>query len=200
MISFFNKQKNKNERGFTLIEALVTIIVISIGVLSAINLINNSFGLATIAKNKLIAADLAQEGFELVRNVRDVNYLNDRDWLYGLDNCLDPFWCRIDSSLSSPLAVQISSADLYQGQVCLSSNNNNYYSINCTTSSADVVKFRRLVQITPIGSLSGGAKVISRVSWQEKGVWKDFGTSGGNFEYHLCNWKSPNLGASVLCY
>ena len=75
MINFFKGQKN----GFTLLETLVTIVVISVGVLGSINLINNSFGLATIAKNKLIAADLAQEGFELVRNIRDVNYLNNNN-------------------------------------------------------------------------------------------------------------------------
>ena len=79
-----------------------------------------------------------------------------------------------------------------------SSQGGGYYSIGCSTTSSNVVSFRRVLQITPIGTLDGGVKIISRVSWQEKGIWKDFGTNGGNFEYHLCDWK--NLNPNISCY
>ena len=192
MTYFFKRQKN----GFTLIETLITIVVVSVGVLGSINLINNSFGLATIAKNKLIAADLAQEGFELVRNIRDVNYLrNNTDWLQGLGSCMSPNWCMIDYSVGDSSLPQIAPADSNQGQVCYSQSSG-YYSIGCSLTPGNFVNFRRVLQITPIGALGGGAKIISRVSWQEKGIWKDFGTNGGNFEYHLCDWKNPDSNIS----
>jgi prepilin-type N-terminal cleavage/methylation domain-containing protein len=218
MSNFFKRQKDEKVRvlpagkqglpadrqaigkqGFTLLETLVTIVIISIGVLGSINLINNSFGLATIAKNKLIAADLAQEGFELVRNIRDVNYLKNLDWLQGLDLCLAPNWCLIDSSsLESPF-IYPSGAANPDNQMCYSSAAGYYSRPNCSMSTNNLVDFKRIIQITPIGSaLNGGAKVIVRVSWKEKGVWKDFGTNGSNFEYHLCDWKNANSNSS--CY
>lgn len=194
----FNFLKNKKIAGFTLLETLVTIVVISIGIMGSINLLNNSFQLATIAKNRLIAADLSQEGFELVRNVRDSNYLKNDPWLKNLSNCVNPNWCLIDtpSGLGTPLP-SIQSMDLNQGQICFNSGRG-YYSISCSINSGEAVNFRRAIQITEIGNGSRGIKIISRVSWKEKGQWTDFGSNGKNFEYHLCDWKTSDQYAT--CY
>ena len=67
----------KNTEGFTLIEVIVavTIIsVISVGVMYGISL---SLSSSAKIKNDLIAANLSQEGLEIVRGIRD------RDWHLG---------------------------------------------------------------------------------------------------------------------
>ena len=192
MINFFKGQKN----GFTLLETLVTIVVISVVVLGSINLINNSFGLATIAKNKLIAADLAQEGFELVRNIRDVNYLNNNNWLQGLDSCLTSSGCLIDPVSGGQVVTVPAPSSIDDVKMCYGTNG--YYSTTTNCGASQAVNFQRVIKISLIGAGDGGIKIISRVRWQEKGIWKDFGTDGGNFEYHLCDWKNPN--PSISCY
>lgn len=64
-------------RGFTLIEVIVAIGIISFVVVGAISGISLSLSSAARIKNNLIAASLAQEGLEIVRSIRD------RDWHLG---------------------------------------------------------------------------------------------------------------------
>lgn len=75
------KRKNKNnfqkqKSNFTLIETLVALIVLAVGVLSVIALSTKSYTSISLQRNKLIANNLAREGVELVRNVRDENWMS----------------------------------------------------------------------------------------------------------------------------
>jgi len=69
--------KNK---GFTLVEMLVTILLVSIGLVGVLAFFNTSLNSQFDSKNELIAAGLAQEGTELVRNLIDYKVLNGADW------------------------------------------------------------------------------------------------------------------------
>jgi len=78
-----------NKRGFTLIEALVSITILIIGILSGLVLISRSLYNVTIIQDRIKAALLAQEGIELVRKIRDSNFIaqingEDRSWNDGL--------------------------------------------------------------------------------------------------------------------
>src|SRR3989344_1098546 len=66
------------QRGFSVIEVIVAIAIlasagVALWILSAISLRT-----VRIARQELIAANLAQEGIEIVRNIRDSNWLDDR--------------------------------------------------------------------------------------------------------------------------
>jgi prepilin-type N-terminal cleavage/methylation domain-containing protein len=76
--------KNKNA-GFTLIESMIAIALIVSGITGLMVLVNRSMGFANLAFNQLTAANLAQEGIELVRNIRDNNWMNKKNWLTGLN-------------------------------------------------------------------------------------------------------------------
>src|SRR3989338_11323733 len=65
------------ERGFTIVESLVAIAVFTVGISAAIFVIQQSFTVGSRVKNKIIAAYLAQEGIEVIRNIRD------RNWMQG---------------------------------------------------------------------------------------------------------------------
>lgn len=69
------QSKLKFSSGFTLMEVLVSVTVLSVGVVGAITLLNSSTSMIANSNNKVIAVNLAQEGIELVRNVRDTNFL-----------------------------------------------------------------------------------------------------------------------------
>lgn len=64
-----------NKKGFTLIEVLTVVFVVGVGMVSALTLIQTSVSSSRFASSQLTATYLTQEGVELVREVRDSNYL-----------------------------------------------------------------------------------------------------------------------------
>ncbi|MCD6284113.1 prepilin-type N-terminal cleavage/methylation domain-containing protein [bacterium] len=75
----------KSGTGFTLLEVIIAIAVISIGLIGILYLVSFSISASSVAKNKLIAANLAQEGIELVRGIRDTNWVQGEDWDTGIE-------------------------------------------------------------------------------------------------------------------
>ena len=70
--------------GFTLIETVVALAVITGALVGPFLLSSRSIFNARYAKSRLIAANLAQEGIELIRSYRDNNVLADAPWDTGL--------------------------------------------------------------------------------------------------------------------
>lgn len=66
------------ERGFTLLETVVALAIITAAVVGPVVLITHGLLSFGFAKNKLIAINLAQEGLELARLIRENNILCDR--------------------------------------------------------------------------------------------------------------------------
>lgn len=71
--------------GFTIIESLVAIAILLVAISGAGSAIQTSLSSYIFSKDQIIAFYLAQEGFEQVRNIRDENALNGREWLTGLE-------------------------------------------------------------------------------------------------------------------
>lgn len=93
-------------RGFTLVETLVAISLISIAIVTPMSLVTQSFSAAFYARDQVTAYYLAQEGIEAVRTIRDGNILANaisnegRDLLQGIP-VGTPF--TIDARFSDPL-------------------------------------------------------------------------------------------------
>ena len=94
---------NKNtKKGFTLIEALIALTIILLSVGLPMGIIADSILRTGITKQQLEARLLAQEGLEIVRGQRDTNVIRARDWLHGLDSCIENIsnnleWCNLNS-------------------------------------------------------------------------------------------------------
>ncbi len=79
--------KAKNlKKGFSLIEALVAISILMVGILGAFILVVRTLASTPVVQARLVAANLAQEGVELVRVLRDTNFVNATDFREGLSN------------------------------------------------------------------------------------------------------------------
>lgn len=65
----------KNNSGISILEVVVAILIITIGLVGVLSLVIQNIQVQYVNKNVLIASGLAQEGLELVRNVRDLNWL-----------------------------------------------------------------------------------------------------------------------------
>lgn len=72
------------KRGFSLLEVLAAVGLVSIGLVAMLTLVIKTISTEPVLKNKIIAAYLAQEGVEGVRNIRDSNWRNGRPWNDGL--------------------------------------------------------------------------------------------------------------------
>lgn len=107
----------RNTEGFTLIEALVAISILMIAIASPMSLAQKGLSTATQSKDQMIAAFLAQDAVEAVKNIRDQIAVSQTtgDWLTGtvlndcicnlssvencnLDNTVNLIYCTIDTA------------------------------------------------------------------------------------------------------
>lgn len=82
-------RKYENERGFTLIETLVAVTILSVAITAPMALTAKSLATAYYARDQIIAFHLAQEAIEAIRHRRDNNILtnvfgNQADLLEGI--------------------------------------------------------------------------------------------------------------------
>lgn len=97
-----NKKNIKND-GFTLIETLIAVSIFSVSILSLMAVLSQGISDTNYAKQKIIAAYLAQEGIEYVRNMRDTFVLyggqtswNDFNNKLILAACQGQYGCYFD--------------------------------------------------------------------------------------------------------
>ena len=72
------------QSGFSILEIVVAFSIITIGLVGVLSLTTQNVQVEYINKNNLIASQLAQEGLELVRNIRDNNWLSGNNWDDGI--------------------------------------------------------------------------------------------------------------------
>jgi len=73
-----------NKKGIALMEVIVALGVIITGVIGGVYLTSYNLGLALNSEHRLIAANLAREAIEVIRQKRDANWLNANFWDQGV--------------------------------------------------------------------------------------------------------------------
>src|SRR6266404_8976326 len=86
------QQHSAQEKGFTMIELIVTLAILSFGILGLYSAFTPLLYLTYNISSRFTAAYLAQEGLEIARNIRDNNFVasaNDPSvsWSQGLLGC-----------------------------------------------------------------------------------------------------------------
>ncbi|MDP2909936.1 MAG: prepilin-type N-terminal cleavage/methylation domain-containing protein [bacterium] len=128
--------------GFTMIEVMGAIFILSVGILGSYIIIQNTLALTFSSASRLSAAYLAEEGIEIVRNIRDTNWVSGNSWDYGLAD--GSYQVSYNDYSLSPYST---------GLVNYAAGSNN--------------KFRR--RITLSMQTDGSIEVVSEVMWQERG-------------------------------
>jgi len=90
--------------GFTIIEITIAIFILTAGLVSVYALVPRIVEITSMNTNWFIAAQIAREGVEITRNIRDSNWLADLDWDQGLVNCSTG--CEIDYNDSQLFVFQ----------------------------------------------------------------------------------------------
>lgn len=149
------------KQGFTLVETLVAIVVLTLSITGPLFIAQQSFNSAITARDRTVAAFLAQEAVEYVRSVRDHNYLSpgDVEWLQGLSACLGSN-CRIDASVGTYPSV----ASCNGNCPVLQQNTNGFYGYQ----GGEATRFTRTISM--IQGPSHEVLVTVEVAWTTKGV------------------------------
>ena len=171
------------ERGFTLLEVMVAIFVITVGIAGVMTILQRTMFLTSISSSRLTAAYLAQEGIEIVRNVRDTNWLEAgstaNDWDEGLNigsNC--PAGCIVDYNHSyDPGDLLDPYLPVFTGQF-LRVDSNGFYSYNGPIETQ--TKFQRKITTAPAADF---LNVKVDIFWSEKGKSYTFSA-----QENLYNW------------
>ncbi len=152
-----------NQKGFTLLELIVTIFVIIVGLIGTYNMAQYPLSRVSVSTNRLKAAYLAQEGVEIVRNIRDTNWIEEDNWKTGLDIC-DPSskYCEAEYD-DSDLTPHLNSED--PGELKINNTNNFYNYLSGSLSG-----FTRKIEIEDTTDDQGEniLKVVVTVNWRGK--------------------------------
>ena len=141
----------KNESGFSLLGVIAAFFIITVGMVGILGLANTTIKGSSLSKMRLIASGLAQEGVEVVRNMRA-----DTDWtVWHTTISNGNYIIQYDSSSflpfqETPLKFN-STSGLYQYD---SGNNSPFY---------------RKVSLTKISN--NEAKIVVEIKWQIKEQW-----------------------------
>lgn len=99
--NFFNKKTNK---GFTLIETMVAVLILSVALAALISLISGSLFVSRYNKNEITVNYLLQEVIDYVKNDRDTKIFQEaKNWEeflsnYNLAGCFSDYGCKIEVS------------------------------------------------------------------------------------------------------
>ncbi|MFC1789424.1 hypothetical protein ACFLYY_00430 [Patescibacteria group bacterium] len=163
-------------KGFTIIEVLFAAMIITMGVIGAVNYVPQIIAGTTVNSSKFVASYLTQEGFEIVRNIRDGNLLEDAVWNEGLDGCQEG--CTGDYTVLGVEDPHLNTSGERPLDAKLKIDSVLGYNYNIGNES----KFEREIII-----ISEGVDTLNisiTVSWEEKGIPYQFSA-----QTKLYSWK-----------
>lgn len=176
----FKNQKGASagQAGLTLIEAIVSLVILVSGLIPAVYVISASLNTSSIIKNNLIAANLAQEGVEVIRSLRDANWFNPA--IPSFDNGLIGTWqvdWNTNWNTNPPQAITVDTSPFIKFDASTGLYN---YIIGSNT------QFKRTttIALTP-NACNCELVVISRVDWLERGGRARV----VQVESHLFDWR-----------
>jgi len=161
-----------SKKGFTILEIMITVLIVSLGLTAAVGLVINVFAYSSFNSSKLIAAYLAQEGIEIIRNIRENNWLAGNNWR---DNLANGDW---EADYHDASLISCPSPCDYNNLRFLKIDSNGFYNYN----SGSATNFKRKITIGDINANSFSVTV--EVFWQEREKKHNL-----NAQEILYNWK-----------
>ncbi len=204
MLLISMKKISKNLWGQGMMEVIVAIAIITTGITGTVTLTYSNLRGNETSINQIIAANLAREGLEVVRNIRDENWLQGNSWIFGLKNTTSNT-TDYDGNINFDKATKrwnldltpngISAGRLYLDSDGVYSHSNTgtitpyWRNIEVRVTMCQFKNNRNNIVVVA-GNCQNyaawnavGIKVISQVQWQEKGQTKTY-----RLEENLYNW------------
>ena len=162
----------RTTQGFTLIETMVAISLLTVSIVSPMSLAAQSLASALYARDQITAFYLAQEAIETVRSARDGSILQDSQGAnVDLLSCIpsttgQPF--TVDASQGNDSGTNCPHMALCPGGVCppLETRQvDGIYGYSGGTSGWATTNFTRVATATFIAGTTNEIKVTATVSW-----------------------------------
>lgn len=188
-----SKKRKVSRQGFSLIEVVLVTVIVATVFTALVSLYSSTIRFDSDSRNEIIASNLAQEGIEMIRNLRDEAILNSTDWDTWVGSIEDfdggamgnqIVW--IDSSGNVQLTKDPSIFD-----VCYQTINSRYANTtggNCTTGSLRETIFQRYVSIDTSNANQITVKCV--VEWKSNAIGGI--TRNVSPEVVLTNWRTTN--------
>ncbi len=130
---------DRNKKGETITETIIALSILAIGITLSSTLMASSLRNINVSKNRFIAVNIAREGIEAMRNIRDTNWLKFSSsrrtcWNHSpqadpaTDNCID-----VDSDGVSDNAIELGDYIIYKDE------DHRWRLADATTGSAPVI-------------------------------------------------------------
>ncbi len=181
-------------------EVMLSVTILSLGIVASFAMIASSMTAFANSKNKIIASNLAQDGIERVRNLRDTNWLEGRtkdnthgnqSWDYGISGQGNEQYIKFPCEGGSVVYIasgsisgvtendKIDSCGVNCQVYLYDSGTSKCYSDIGTTANS---KFFRLIHIENIDNRSN--RIIATIKWVDKN-----GSHYFTVKEILYNWK-----------
>lgn len=151
--------RKKRSFGFSLVETIIVLFIVSTGLLGILSLIIQNIQSQDYNKNNLIAYQLAQEGIELTRKVRDSNWR---------DMPRKPFWWNLGPGqyYMDYLDATPNNYNSNQPDRSLLKQDSQGFYFHDLLSTATSSGFSRVITISMLDANS--IQVNCRVTWSER--------------------------------
>jgi prepilin-type N-terminal cleavage/methylation domain-containing protein len=175
-------------KGFTIIELVISILIMAIAIVGIFNAFTALTIMTSDTANRLTATYLAQEGMEVIRNIRDINWIeryNDPaagpDWIYGLDSCSSG--CQLDYTTVGTTIIPWGI-----GNYLFLDDSTGFYTIDDTNEVQTKFKRKFIVEqeMDPYGDDSYIIKTTVQVSWDQKATLLNPARSAGDCNSSNC--------------
>lgn len=179
-LRFFGVGSTKKRAGFTLLETIVALALIVSAISGPFSLATRGIFSAKFARSKLIALNLAQEGIELIRHMRENNVLAGHGWR-GLTGPCPASCVRLSDGSYQPdvfFSPNGSTPPLNSGSIIRFDESSDLYN----QSSGIPTLFTRVVDIsTPAADQM---RVVATIAWVETGISRQV-----RLEEVFYNWR-----------
>lgn len=164
-----------SQAGFSLPEVMIALTILTFILTSGLAAVSSNLKTATLFTNELTAINLAQEGAEIIRNIRD------NAWHSG-SACFEGAIKKGNYSLDYNAG---SLSDSVNGNPFLKRDSNGFYNYSAGTDS----NFKREIEITDEAGSGGPCsvykkKIVAEITWTIRGEDRIF-----VLEDYLYDWK-----------
>lgn len=159
---------SSNSKSFTLLEVILAITVLTLAVGGSFVLISQTITSVSVVQSKLTASYLAQEGIEIIKNIRDTNWLKIQPWDQGLDG--GDCWEGDYQTGAPPDYTLLTSCPFpyqYDNLRFLGIDENGFYSYSYLPENKTI--FKRKITISKELEEPDRLKVSVEVLWKERG-------------------------------
>ncbi len=166
MKNFFQKTiKENKKRGFTILETMVAIFILVLSITGPMVFAQSGLRTAFLSRDQITAFFLAQDAIETIKNIRDDNGLDGRDWLENI------YVCGADTTQNCVIYIDTLAyepvSEICSGSECpiLKVNSNNQFGYNFDVGeNAENSRFTRILNVKEVAP-GRELQIVAEIRW-----------------------------------